>query len=81
MSILATRLNVPTVMKMKNNQIVKGARVRILKEGRWQGKLATIRGFRIDGQVAVRIDGHKPNTVKQVYYMDDLEILTKGDYK
>ena len=65
---------------MSRNTPVKGARVRILKEGRWQGKLATIRGFRIDGQVAVRIDGHKPNTVKQVYYMDDLEVLSPGDY-
>lgn len=60
---------------------VKGARVRILKEGKYKGKLATIRGFRIDGQVAVRIDGHRPNTVKQIYYLDDLEVLTKGDYK
>ena len=64
-----------------NKQIVKGARVRILKEGRWQGKLATIRGFRVDGQVAVRIDGHKPLRPKQVYYVDDLEVLTHGDYK
>ena len=55
--------------------------MRILKEGRWQGKLATVRGFRIDGQVAVRIDGHKPLRPKQVYYMDDLEVLTIGDYK
>lgn len=56
-------------------KIQKGTRVRILKKGRWQNRLATVRGFRIDEQIAVRIDGHKPNRPKQIYYADELEIL------